>query len=204
MRLTLQHNARASVGLNNAPATFVSGELRLGALAAKAAQRKLRKALDLLREPYVPHPGIRPGCRELPKYPKPKDQTEFHAWLPITYYSLFLSPILQDGRLLATIPQRLVPVETPKIKGLVVYGADLKGTGTRFFGAWTEWGGIFIGWMRTRPNLAGEAPDAVHATGEVLGRPVFTQEESSSRALHDAVESFHRALLEAAEDLGLG
>ena len=182
----------------------MSGELRLGALAAKAAQRKLRKALDLLREPYVPHPGIRPGCRELPKYPKPKDQTEFHAWLPITYYSLFLSPILQDSRLLATIPQRLVPVETPKIKGLVVYGADLKGTGTRFFGAWTEWGGIFIGWMRTRPNLAGEAPDAVHATGEVLGRPVFTQEESSSRALHDAVESFHRALLEAAEDLGLG
>ena len=57
--------------------------------------------------------------------------------------------------------------------------------------------------MRTRPNLAGEAPDAVHATGEVLGRSVFTQEESNTGALHDALESFRRALLEAAQDMGL-
>jgi len=56
IRLALHHNARASLGLNTAPATYVSGELRLGAAAAKAAQRKLRKALDLLREPYIPHP----------------------------------------------------------------------------------------------------------------------------------------------------
>jgi hypothetical protein len=182
----------------------VSGELRLGAVAAKAAQKKLRKALDLLKEPYVPHPGIRPGCRELPRYPKPKDQKEFHAWIPMTYYSLFLSPILQDGRLLATIPQRLVPVEAPKIKGLVVYGAELKGTGTRYFAAWTEWGGTFIGSMRTRPNLAGDTPDAVHAIGEVLGRSVFRPEESASCALHDALELFRRALQAAAEDLGVG
>jgi len=114
-----------------------------------------------------------------------------------------MSPILQDGRLLATIPQRLRPVEAPKIQGLAVYGAELKGTGTRFFGAWTSECGNFIGWMRTRPNLAGEAPDAVHATGEVLGRSVFTQEESKSFALPDAQESFRRALQEAAQDMGL-
>jgi hypothetical protein len=83
IRCAIRHNARASVGLNNAPATFVSGELRLGAAAAKAAQKKLRKALDLLREPYVPHPGIRPGCRELPRYPKPRDRKEFNSWIPI-------------------------------------------------------------------------------------------------------------------------
>ena len=57
--------------------------------------------------------------------------------------------------------------------------------------------------MRTRPNLAGEAPDAVHATGEVLGRAIFRPEESSSCALHDALESFRRALQEAAEDIVL-
>jgi len=60
-------------------------------------------------------------------------------------------------------------VEAPKVKGLVVYGAGLKGTGTRYFAAWTEWGGTFIGWMRVRPNLAGATPDAVHAIGKVLG-----------------------------------
>ena len=204
IKSALHHNAIASAALNRAPAIFVSSEFRLGAMAAKAAQKKLRKALELLREPLVPHPGTRPGYRELPRYPKPKDQNEFHAWLPITYYSLFLSPILEDGRLLATIPQRLVPVEAPKIKGLVVFGAELKCTGTRFFGAWTEWGGTFIGWMRTRPNLAGVTPDGVHAIGEILGRSVFGPEESASCALHDALELFQRALQEAAEDLGVG
>jgi hypothetical protein len=202
IRLALQHNARASVGLNRAPAIFVSGELRLGAVAAKVAQRKLRKALDLLKEPNIPHPGITPGCRELPRYPKPRDQKEFNAWIPITYYRLFLSPILQDGRLLATIPERLIPIEAPKIQGLVVFGAELKGAGTRFYGAWTEESGIFIGWMRTRPNLAGDTPDAVHAIGEVLGRSVFRPEESASCALHDAMDLFKRALQQAADDLG--
>ena len=133
-----------------------------------------------------------------------KDQKEFNSWIPLTYYQLFLSPILQDGRMLARLPERLVPVEAPTVKGLVVYGAELKGTGTKYYGAWTEWGGTFIGWMRTRPNLAGEAPDAISATGEVLGRPVFTQEDSNTGALHDALESFRRALQEAAEDLGVG
>jgi hypothetical protein len=37
IRYAIRHNARAHVGLNNAPATFVSGELRLGAVVAKAA-----------------------------------------------------------------------------------------------------------------------------------------------------------------------
>jgi hypothetical protein len=182
----------------------VSGELKLGAVATKAAQRKLRKALDLLREPYVPHPGTRPGCRELPRYPKPKDQSEFHAWVPQTCYSLFLSPILQDGRLLATIPQRLVAVEAPKIKGLVVFGAELKGTGTRFFGVWTEWGGIFIGWMRTRPNLAGREQDSVYAIGEILGRPVFGIEDCPTYSLYEAFDLFQRVLQEAANDLKTG
>ena len=88
-------------------------------------------------------------------------------------------------------------------KRLVVYGAGLQSTGTRFFGAWTAEGGNFIGWMRTRPNLAGDTPDAVHAIGEVLGRSVFRPEESASCALHDALELFRRALQEAARDLGV-
>ena len=57
--------------------------------------------------------------------------------------------------------------------------------------------------MRIRPNLAGEAPDAVHAIGEVLGIAVFSPEESSSCALYDALELFRLALREAAQDMGL-
>jgi len=106
--------------------------------------------------------------------------------------------------MLAHLPERLVPVEAPKVKGLVVYGAELKGTGTRFFGAWTEWGGTFIGLMRTRPNLAAEEQDSIYAIGEVLGRPVFGTADHSSSALDDALELFRRALQEAAKDLGVG
>ena len=89
------------------------------------------------------------------------------------------------------------------VKGLVVYGAELKGTGTRYFAAWTEWGGTFIGWMRTRPNLAGGEQNSVHAIGEVLGRSVFRPEESAPCVLHDALELLRRALQQAAEDLGV-
>jgi hypothetical protein len=121
----------------------------------------------------------------------------------MTYYRLFLSPILQDGRMLAGLPERLVPLEAPAVKGLVIFGAELKGTGTKFFGAWTEWGGTFIGWMRTRPNLAAEEQDTVYAIGEVLGRPVFGTHDRPSSTLHDALDLFQRALQEAANDLGV-
>ena len=57
--------------------------------------------------------------------------------------------------------------------------------------------------MRTRPNLAGDAPDAVYAIGEVLGRPIFHPGHGAAISLHDALELFGRALREAAEDLGL-
>jgi hypothetical protein len=126
------------VGLNRAPATFVSGELRLGAVAAKAAQRKLRRALDLLREPNVTHPGIRPGCRFLPRYPKPRNQEAFHSWVQMTYYGLFRGLILVDGRLLSKIPEELVGLDVPKVGGLVIFGAKMKGTNMRFFGAWLD------------------------------------------------------------------
>jgi len=204
MRTSLQHNARAYVGLNKVPATYVASQLRFGAAASRAAKRMLEEAMELLRPEIPPHPGIWPGCHFLPRYPKPRNQKEFNAWIPMTYYRLFLSPILQDGRMLASIPERLVPVEAPKVKGLVVYGAELNGTGTRYFAAWTEWGGTFIGWMRTRPNLAGGEQDSVHAIGEVLARSIYGAHDCASSNQYGALDSFRRALQEAATDLGVG
>jgi len=63
--------------------------------------------------------------------------------------------------------------------------------------------GIFVGWMRTRPNLAGLEQEAVYAIGKILGRPIFHPEHGSSLALHDALELFRRALQQATEDMGL-
>jgi len=81
---------------------------------------------------------------------------------------------------------------------LTVYVA--KSGNTRFFGVWTKRSGVFIGWMRIQPNIAGIESD--YAVGEVLGRPVFmgiTLDLSG----HDAVDKFAQALKEAAWDLGL-
>ena len=92
-------------------------------------------------------------------------------------------------------------IEAPAVEGLSIYGAT--NVQTRFYGAWIRRSGIFVGWMRMRPNLAGPEQDSVYAIGEVLGRQIFHSEHGVSLALLDALESFGRALLEAAQDMGL-
>jgi hypothetical protein len=202
VRLSLQHNARAHVGLNNAPATYVASQLKLGAEASREAKRMLEEALELLRPEIPPHPGIRPGCHFLPRYPKARNQEAFHSWVRMTYYGLFKCPILPDGRMLSRIPEELAPVQTPAIKGLVVYGAYHKASKTQFYGAWTYDSSIFIGWMRIRPHLS--EIDGEYAIGEVLGRPLFgakDMELGSDRP--GPIDRFEEAFGQAAEDLGV-
>ena len=71
---------------------------------------------------------------------------------------------------------------------------------TRFYGAWTELGGNFTGWMRIQPQVSGIESD--YAVGEILGRPVFTT-ISIDLSGHDAVDKFTQALKETAWDLGV-
>jgi hypothetical protein len=59
-------------------------------------------------------------------------------------------------------------------------------------------------WMGTRPNIAGGETDSVHAIGDVLGRSVFGANDGDCRNAQDAIDSFARALQEAADDLGVG
>ena len=85
-----------------------------------------------------------------------------------------------------------------QVRGLKVYAA--RSGNTRFYGAWVEWSGTFIGWMRIQPHIAGIESD--YAVGEILGRPVFmgiTLDLSG----HDAIDKFTHALKEAAWDLGV-
>ena len=124
--------------------------------------------------------------------------------MQMTYYGLFRGPILADGRMLARIPHELAQVDVPKVGGLVIFGAVMKGTNMRYYGAWLEEGEIFIGWMGTKPNIAGGEQDSSHAIGEVLGRSVFDANDGDCRNAQDAIDSFRRALQEAADDMGVG
>jgi hypothetical protein len=147
------------------------------------------------------HPQTTPSHHNSPRlpisprihHPNPSNQADFHEWLPHASKWVFRCEQALTGPIKA--------IEAPELEGLSVYGAR---TGqTMFYGAWIRRSGIFVGWMRTRPNLAGDSPDAVHAIGEVLGRSIFRPEESTSCALHDALDFFHRALQKAAQDLGV-
>jgi hypothetical protein len=71
LRLSVRHNARAYVGNGKASASYVAGELRLGAMAARQARQRLLDALELLRTEMPPHPGTRPGCPDLLARGKP-------------------------------------------------------------------------------------------------------------------------------------
>jgi hypothetical protein len=137
--------------------------------------------------------AIRKSERYISRLPS-SNQATYDGWLQHAYKHVFRCEQALSGPIIA--------IEAPEIEGLSVYGA--RNIQTRFYGAWTRRSGIFVGWMRTRPNLAGPEQEAVYAIGEVLGRSIFRPEESTSCALHDALESFQRALQEATEDLGAG
>jgi len=138
---------------------------------------------------HRPRPKPASCSYTLVPWAKPCNQADFHDWLRKTHLRVFRSMDRPFG---------IVPIEAPVVKGLTVYAA---GSGQmKFFTAWTEQGGTFIGWMRIQPHFSGI--DSDYAVGEVLGRPVFVG-ISLDLSGHDAIDKFVLALKEAAWDLGL-
>jgi len=92
----------------------------------------------------------------------------------------------------------MIPVDAPKVRGLTVYAGRCNRA--RYFGAWTERSGVFIGWMRIQPHIAGIESD--YAVGEVLVRPIFMGIILDLSG-HDAIDRFSTALKSVAWDLGV-
>ena len=137
-----------------------------------------------------PHPGSAPGRPDTLHREKPPNQACFHEWVRATYMRVFGCEKQPDGP--------MFPVEAPTVRGLIVYAA--RSGQTRFYGAWIERSGVFIGWMRIQPQVSGIESD--YAVGEILGRPVFAA-ISIDLSGHDAIDRFTRELKETAWDLGL-
>jgi len=150
----------------------------------------VRERIICHQRPFPPHPGTSPGCPDALHREKPANQAAFHEWVLATHRRVFLSEPRPDGPML--------PLDAPAVKGLTIYG--VKCGETRYFGAWIERSGVFIGWMRIQPHIAGV--DSDYAVGEVLKIPIFmgiTLELSG----HDAIDRFSLALKNAAWDLGV-
>ena len=135
-------------------------------------------------------PDSPPAIPPWPSYPSPSNQAVFHVWVSKTYRKIFNSEAMPESP--------IIPIDAPKVRGLTVYAA--KCDRTRYFGAWTKRSGVFIGWMRIQPQIAGIESD--YAVGEVLGRPVFMGIMLDLSG-HDAIDKFTQALKEAAWDLGV-
>jgi hypothetical protein len=142
------------------------------------------------KRPLPRHPETAPGCPDMLHRERPANQAAYHEWILAVYRRVFHSETRHEGPML--------PLETPAVRGLTIYG--VKCGETRFYGAWIERSGVFIGWMRIQPHISGI--DSDYAVGEVLGRSIFmgiTLDLSG----HDAVDKFTRALKVAAWDLGV-
>jgi len=153
-------------------------------------EEPIRENIIRPKRPLPPHPGNVPGCPDSLHREQPTNQAAFHEWVHAVFMRVFHCEKQPLGP--------MVTVEAPAVKGLTVYGA--KSGETRFYGARIERSGVFVGWMRIQPHIAGV--DSDYAVGEVLQRPVFmgiTMDLSG----HDAVDKFTQALKEAAWDLGL-
>jgi len=154
------------------------------------ARRHLAAAQFLLHDHPSSHPSFTNSIPDWPHYEKPKNQAAFHVWAQAMFLRVFRIERMIEGP--------MVPIDTIVVKGLMVYA--VKNGNTRFYGAWTELGDIFVGWMRIQPHISGIESD--YAIGEVFGRPVFVG-ITLDLSGHDAIDKFVLALKEAAWDLGL-
>jgi hypothetical protein len=150
----------------------------------------VRERIIRPKRPLPPHPGTSPGCPDTLHREKPKNQACFLEWAQAMFLRVFRVEKRPEGP--------MVTLDAPAVKGLTIYAA--KNGETRFYGAWIERSGVFVGWMRIQLHIAGV--DSNYAVGEVLQRSVFmgiTLDLSG----HDAVDRFTLALKNAAWDLGV-
>jgi hypothetical protein len=150
----------------------------------------VRERIVRYKHPLPLHPGTAPGCPDMLHREKPANEACFHEWVRTTYRSIFGCEKQPDGL--------MITIDAPIVKGLTIYG--IKCGKTKFYGAWVEWSGTFIGWMRIQPHIAGIESD--YAVGEVLGRPVFVG-ITLDLSGHDAIDKFTQGLNETAWDLGI-
>jgi len=107
-----------------------------------------------------------------------------------------------DGRTIfqyASLPDSpIFTLDAPAVKGLVCYAARC-GT-LKFFAAWVEWPGTFVGWMVVRPAV--EGVDSDFGVGEVFGKRLDSKMSLDLKG-HLAVDRFVRELGKVAWAIGV-
>jgi hypothetical protein len=111
----------------------------------------------------------------------PPDQMAYQEWLLTAATTIFQCESLPDSPIFT--------LEAPAVKGFVVYGARC-GT-SRFYAAWVESSGTFIGWLKVQPAI--EGVDSDFGVGEVFGKPLDSKISVDSKG-HLVIDRFVREL----------
>jgi hypothetical protein len=119
--------------------------------------------------------------RPWPIPPMPIDQLDFQEWIRVAVASIFGYDGLPDWP--------IVTSDAPKVEGLIIYAA-LCGT-FKFYAAWVESTGTFIGWLKIQPAV--EGVDSDFGIGEVFGKWLDSKISMDLNG-HLAVDRFVREL----------
>jgi hypothetical protein len=119
----------------------------------------------------------------------PPNQMAYQEWLLTATDTIFGCESLPDSPIFT--------LDAPAVKGLVVYGARC-GT-ARFYAAWVETTGTFIGWLKVLPAIKGV--DSDFGVGEVFGKPLDSKISMDIKG-HLAVDRFFRELGKVAWAIG--
>ena len=128
--------------------------------------------------------------RSWPIPPMPIDQLDFQEWLRVAAASIFGCDGLPDWP--------IVTVDAPKVNGFIIYAAQC--WTFKFYAAWVEWSGTFIGWLKVQPAVEGVESD--YGIGEVLGKPIYSKITMDIKG-HLAVDRFVRELRKVAWAIGV-
>jgi hypothetical protein len=120
----------------------------------------------------------------------PQNQIAYQEWLLTVASSIFQCNSFPDSPIFS--------LGAPAVKGLVIYAARC-GT-LKFYAAWVEWSGTFIGWLKVQPAV--EGIDSDFGVGEVFGKRLDSKISLDLKG-HLAVDRFWLALKNAAWDFGV-
>jgi hypothetical protein len=121
--------------------------------------------------------------------PMPPNQMAYQEWLLTAATSIFRCECLPDSPLFT--------LDAPSVKGLVIYAARCGSV--KFYAAWVETTGTFVGWLKVRPAI--EGVDSDFGVGEVFGKPLDSKISMDSKG-HLAIDRFVRELGKVAWAIG--
>jgi hypothetical protein len=169
----------------NDPAGIVSGTLNAKKVTDDEELAQLRSDIHLAMASPDPAPMAFSALyseEPIGGHLSPRSQLEWIHWLQNHHEDVFKATICTGPK----------AIKAPSVKDARVYAAEA--FGGRFYAAWSDFTGMFMGWLRIEVTHMGKS-SMTFALGEVGGKPVFS-DMSDHRARKAPLSAWVKALKE--------